>query len=107
MNPVMRVPVLEVLEVMQRLLTIEDPDVLRLGRRQAPDGPAQVHEVRLDGSVQRVHPDLARQVVRLTRVAGAAGGDDVGPVVRAAAGEGNEVVASERLARLELDLKSS
>src|SRR5450756_2305863 len=92
---------------MQRLLTIEDSDVLRLGRRQSPDGPAQMHEVRLHRRVYRMHPDLARQAVRFPGVAGAARGDDVGPVVRAPAGERNQVVAGKRLARLELDLKAS
>ena len=43
------------------------------------------YEVRLDRRVERVHPDLARQVVRLPCVAGAAGSDDVRPVVGATA----------------------
>ena len=101
------IPVLEILEVMQRLLTVEDPDVLRLGWRQPPNGPAQMHEVRLDRRVHRMHPDLAWQVVRFPGVAGAAGGDDVGPVVRASARERNEMVAGKRFARFELDLKAS
>ena len=80
------VPVpLEILEVVQGLFTVEDPDVLRLGRRQTTDRPAQMHEVRLDRWMQRVHPDLAWQVVRLPGVAGAAGGYDVRPVVHTAA----------------------
>src|ERR1700719_3233842 len=91
MNPVMRMAILKIFQVVQRLFAVEDPNVLRLGRRQTPDGPTQVHEVRLDRCVQRMHSDLARQVVRLPGVAGTAGGDDVRPVVRAPAGEWNEV----------------
>src|SRR5437870_10177501 len=102
------VPVtLEVFEVVQRLLTVENPDVLRLGRRQTTDRPAQMHEVRLDRCMQRVHSDFARQVVRLPGVARAARGYDVRPVVRPAAGERDEMVAREGFARLELDLKAS
>ena len=101
----MRVPVLEVFEVMQGLFAVEDPNVLRLGRRQAADSPAQVHKMGLDGRVERMHPDLAGKVVRLPGVAGAAGGDDVGPVVGAPARERNEVIAGEGFARLELDLQ--
>ena len=82
---VMRVLLLQIFQMMERLFTVEDPDVLRLSRGEAANGPAQMHEVGLDGRLQRMHPDLARQVVRLPRVAGAAGGDDVGPVVGAAA----------------------
>src|SRR6266568_3810852 len=79
------VPVtLEIFQVVQRLLTIENPDVLRLGRRQTADRPAQMHEVRLDRWMQRVHHDLAWQVVRLAGVAGAAGSYDVRPVVHTA-----------------------
>src|SRR4029079_5267216 len=80
-----RMPVFQILEMMEGLLSVEDPDVLGLGRRKAADSPAQMNEVGFDGRVQRMHPDLAREVVRLARVAGAAGGDDVGPVVGAAA----------------------
>ena len=93
--PIGRVPVLEVLEVVECLFPVEQPDVLGLGCCKSADGPAQMNEVRLDGRVHRVHPDLARKVVRLPGVAGAAGGHDVGPVVGAAAGEGDEVVARQ------------
>ena len=88
-------PVLEILQVMEGLFAVEDPDVLCLRRRQSPDGPAQVDEVRLDWRVHRMHSDLVRQVVRFPGVAGAAGRDDVGPIVRAAAGERNEMVARQ------------
>lgn len=80
-----RVPVLEIFEMVQGLFAVEDPDVLGLGWSQATHSPAKVDEVRLDRSVQRVHPDLIRQVVRLASVAWAASGDDVRPVVGAAA----------------------
>src|SRR6476469_5909337 len=101
----MWMPILEIFQVMECLFAVEDPDVLRLGRGQAADCPAEVHEVGLDRRVERVHADLARKVVRLAGVAGTAGRDDVGPVVSAAAREGDQVVAGERLAGLELDLQ--
>jgi hypothetical protein len=66
-----------------------------------------MHEVWLDRRVHRVHPDLARQIVRLPRVARTARRHDVGPVVRAAAGERDQVVTGQRFARLELDLKAT
>src|SRR6185503_9129734 len=92
----------ERLELMQHLIAVERADVPRLDGREAAHGPAQMHEMRLDGMREGMHPDLFRQPVSLARIAGAARGDDVGPVVRAAAGERDEVVARERLARLEL-----
>ena len=46
--PVVRMPVLEILEVMQRLLAVEQLDVPRLRRGQATNRPAKMHEVRLD-----------------------------------------------------------
>jgi len=94
-HPMMRVSVLEILEMMERLFAVEDPNVLRLGRRQTPDGPAQVHEVWLHRGVKGMHSDLAWEVVRLPRVAGTAGGDDVGPIVRASTGKWNEVIACQ------------
>src|SRR5688572_9806757 len=90
-----RMPVLQLLEMVERLFAVEELDVLRLGRGEPSDRPAQVHEVRLDGRMHRVHADLARQVVRLSRVARTARRYDVGPVVGAAAGEGHEVVACQ------------
>src|SRR5690349_12764709 len=92
----------QLLDLMQRLFAVEEADVLRLDRREAADGPAQVDEVRLDRVRHRVHADLLRHPVPLARIARRAGGDDVRPLVRAAAGERNEMVARERLARLQL-----
>ena len=85
MNAVIRVAIFQIFQMVQSLLAIEDPNVLSLRRGQTPDRPTQMNKVRLDRGVHRVHPDLVRQVVRLPRVAGAAGGDDVRPVVRAPA----------------------
>src|SRR5881409_1721765 len=79
---IMWVPLLEILEMVQRLLSIEEADVLRLGGSESAHCPAEVHEVRLDRRVHRVHADLAGQVVRLLRVARAARGYDIRPVVR-------------------------
>lgn len=98
------VSMLEVFEVVERLFAVEQLDVSRLRRRQSPHRPAQMHEVRLDWRVHRVHADLARKAIGLSRVARAARGDDVRPVIRTAAGERDEMVARQRLAWLELDL---
>ena len=89
------VAVLEILEMMERFFAVEDPDVLRLRRRQSAHRPAQMNEVRLDRGVHRVHADLAREIVCLLRVAGTARGHDVGPVVGAAAGKWDEVIARQ------------
>jgi hypothetical protein len=103
----MRVPLLQIFQMVERLFPVKELDVLRLGRGQSAYGPAEVHEMRLDRSVHRVHPDLARQIVRLFRVARAARGDDVGPVVRSATGKRNQVIARQRFTRLELDLEAA
>ena len=100
-----RMSMLEILEVMQGLFAVEQPDVARLRRSESAHGPAQVNKMRLDRSVHRMHSDLARQAVRLASVARAACGDDVRPLVRAATRQRNEVIARERFARLQLDLK--
>lgn len=98
---------LEIFEVVKSFFAVEELDVLRLSWRELPHCPGEMHEVRLEWSVHRVHSDFARQAVRLAGVAGAAGGDDVGPVVGSAAGDRDEVIARERFARLELDLQSA
>src|SRR5262245_39772325 len=49
-----------------------------------------------------MHPDLLREPIPLACVAGAARRDDVRPVVGPAARQRDEVVAGERLTRLEL-----
>src|SRR5690349_7537353 len=46
---IVRMAMLEVLEIVQRLLTIEHPDVARLRWRETADCPREMHEVRLDG----------------------------------------------------------
>src|SRR5436305_11008170 len=57
--------------------------------------------MRLDGMREWVHSDLFRQPIALARVAWTAGSDDVAPVVRTPAGQGNEVIAGEGLANLQ------
>src|ERR1700675_1495933 len=42
--PIVRVPMLQIFEVMERLFAVEELDVLRLRRGQSPDRPAQMHE---------------------------------------------------------------
>ena len=72
-------------ELMQYLITVERADVLGLDRGELANRPAQVHEMRLDRMRQRMHADLFRKAIALPGVAGAAGCDDVRPIVRAAA----------------------
>jgi len=66
-----------------------------------------MNEMRLDRRVHRVHSDFIRETVRLSRVARAARRDDVGPLVRATARKRDEMVARERLARLEFHLEAT
>ena len=63
-----------------------------------------MHEVRLGGLVQEMHPALVQEMVGLARVAGGAGGDDVGPDVEPAARDGDHMVAREGLAWTQLIL---
>ena len=72
--------VLELLQMMEHFAAVEGLDVAGLRRREAADRPAEMHEVRLDGMRERVHPDFLRETIALTRVAGTASGDDVRPV---------------------------
>ena len=81
----MGVPVLEILEIVQRLLTVEHPDVLRLSRRKLSHRPRQVNEMRLHRRMHRMHSNLAGQTVSLPRIAGAARSHDVRPLVVSAA----------------------
>src|SRR5581483_8005650 len=78
----MRVAMLELFQVVQRLGTIEELDVLGLRRRKPTHGPAQMDEVRLDRQGNRMHPDLLRQAVGLPSIARPARRDDVRPIVR-------------------------
>src|SRR5436190_17675862 len=98
----LRHPLLERLELVQHLIAIERADVACLNRREPTNGPAEMHEMRLDGMRQRMHPDLLRKTIALPRVAGTARSDDVGPVVRSTTRQRYEVIARERFARLEL-----
>jgi hypothetical protein len=103
----MRVALLQIFEMVERLFPIKEPDVLGLGRGESSYRPTQVNEMRLDRRVHRVHPDLAGQIVRLPRIARTARRHDVGPVVRAAARERDQVIARQGFTRLELDLKAA
>jgi len=96
------VTLLQRFQLMQHLVAVERPDVARLNGREATHRPTEMDEVRLDRVRERVHPDLLRQPVALTRIARAARGDHVGPVIRATPRNRNEVIACERFARLEL-----
>src|SRR5438034_11187013 len=84
------------------LAAVESAVVVRLRGREPSKGPAQVQEMRFPRVGERVHPDLFRQAVALLRVARAAGGDNVRPLVRSTAGQRHQVIAREPFARLEL-----
>ena len=86
---------LEILQIVESLFTVEHPDVLRLSRCELANGPREVHEVRLHRRMHRMHPDLTRQAVRFARVARAARGYDVGLLVGAAARQWNQMIACE------------
>lgn len=82
----------QILEMVQCLFAVEQPDVSRLCRRQSSHCPAQVNEVRLDRHLQRMHPDFTRQTVRFARIARAASSHDVRPLVRSAARQRHEMI---------------
>ena len=86
-------PMLDHLELVQRLFPVEQANVLRLRGRESAHRPAQVYEVGLHRVNERVHPDLPRQPIPLASVAGGAGGDAVRPIIRPAAGERDQVIA--------------
>ena len=95
--------VLQILKLMEDLGAVECSDVLGLDGRQAPNGPAQMHEVGLDRMRERMHPDLFRQLIPLPGVTRAACGDDIAPVVGAATGERNQVIPRQCFTRAQLD----
>ncbi len=95
--------VFQILELMEDFGAVEGSDVLGLDWRKPTNRPTQMHEVRLDRVGERVHSNLFGELIPLPRVAGAARRHDVAPVVRAASGERNEVIASERLTWPQLD----
>ena len=82
-------------ELTPRRFAVKNPDVLRLNWREASHCPAQVHEVWFDRRVERMHADFVRQPICLARVAAAAGGDDVGPLVQPTTGNRDKVIARE------------
>jgi len=102
MRDFMMSAMLELLEMMEHFAAVERLDVSRLRRRETPNRPAEMHEVRLDRMRQRMHTDLFRKAIAFARVARAARGHDVRPLVRTATRQRHEMVACERLARLEV-----
>jgi hypothetical protein len=94
----------QILEMMQCLFPVEQPDVSRLSRRQSSHCPAPMNEVRLNWRVDRMHSDFTRKAVRFARIAGAARSHNVRPLVRPAARERHEMISRQRFARLELEL---
>ena len=65
----MRVPLLQIFQMVERLFPVKELDVLCLRRGQPAYGPAEVHEVWLERTMQRMHVDLVGQMIRLARVA--------------------------------------
>ena len=81
----LRHALLERLQLMQHLIAVERADVARLNRREAPNGPTEMHEVRLDRMREGMHSDFFGETVPFARVARAARGDNVRPIVRSTA----------------------
>src|SRR6266849_241305 len=98
---------LESLERRQHIGSVEEPDVLRLRPREAAHGPREMHEVRLMGGAERIHTDFLGQQVPLAGVAARAGGEDVRPSVRAAAGQRHEMIAGQTLTLPQLLLRAA
>src|SRR5262245_17250938 len=95
-------PMFELFKMMQHLAAVERANVVRLRRRKATHGPAQMHEMRLDRMRQRMHADLFRQPVALPRVAWAAGRNDVRPLVSSTARQRNQVITRQGFTMLQL-----
>src|SRR3989442_8620929 len=98
---------LEGLESRQHIGSVKEPDVLRLRPRETAHGPREVHEVRLMWGAERMHTDFLGQQVPFAGVAARAGGEDVRPGVRAAAGEGHEMIARQTLTLPQLLLRAA
>src|SRR5438876_1213874 len=98
---------LEGLESRQHIGSVKEPDVLRLRPREAAHGPREMHEMRLMGGAERMHTDFLGQQVPLAGVAARAGGEDVGPGVRAAAGQRHEMIAGQTLTLPQLLLRAA
>ena len=88
----------------QGFLAVEQLDVLGLRIESRRTAQERCTKCGSRGGVQRVHAALLGQVIALPRVAAAAGGHHVGPVVVAAARERNQVIPREALAVPQLDL---
>jgi hypothetical protein len=90
------------LQVPQCRFPVELANVVCLNGRKSTYRPAEMHEMRFDWCVQRMHADFVREAVRLARVAATARRDDVGPRVQSAARHRNEVITCERFAQFEI-----
>src|SRR5438309_4062190 len=95
------------LECRQHVRPVEETDVLRLRAREAANRPREVHEVRLVRRAQRMHAHFFRQEIALARVAAGARREDVGPGVRTAARQRQEMIAREALALPQLLLRAT
>ena len=81
----LRKTLLESFKLVQHLIAVEGADVSGLDGRKPAHRPGEVHEVRLDGMRERMHPDLLGKPITLPRITRAARRDDVRPIVRATA----------------------
>src|SRR6185369_8300743 len=88
----------------KRFLAVKQLDVLGLSGGEAAHGPGEMHEMRLARGHQRVHAALLGQVVALPRIARAARGHHVGPVVVTPAGERNQMIAGQAFAVAQVSL---
>src|SRR5690606_31837312 len=81
----------------QGLVAVEQANVLLLGRRESPNRPREVDEVRLGRDGVWPHPDLIGEMIALAGVAARARCHDVGRLVAAAARLRDHVIPCEAL----------
>jgi hypothetical protein len=84
-------------ECAQRLVAVEQFDVLGLGNRKPAYSPGEMDEVGFARRGQRVHATLFGQVIALPRIARAASSDHVTPLVVATPGKWGQVIPGEAL----------
>src|SRR6266487_4862681 len=94
-SPTRGMTMFEILEMVQCLFAVEQPDVPRLRRRQSTNCPAQMNEVRLDGRIDRMHTDFTRETVRLPGVTRAARSHNIRPLVRSTTRQRHEMIARQ------------
>lgn len=91
----------------QRVITIEQANVLCLDWRQPPDRPGQMDEVRFMRHRQRLHAAFMNQPIALPRITRRARSQHVGPFVGSTTRHRNEVIARQIFARAQRIVSSA